>query len=513
MTTASPCRLRVGDAFEAGDAVVDREQHVGRVRQREVDDRRREAVAVHAPVGHDVAERRPGRRRASPGRAAGRRRRSRRRSRSRRRRRCATPAPMASASRLAASLGAEQAGRRQQARQGVVELVGGADAARGEQARQQRVHAGLLEGPGGARRDVAVDEAGARRHGGAHRAASTSCGRALLPGAAQALPERLGRGLEARGVAFAAERQRHRVAVPRPCRERGQRAGVEAAPGLGPRRPVAGQQRRAQVACDVGRRAGASTGWRRPQPLSQNELIGSTPRSSRASLTGVGVEQQLRLALQAADQACVPRCGAGSARRSRAASGRRCGRRRGRATPSAKPSRSSRPTYQRSAAPQAVRKPSLSNSGRGGPRRGRATRSSSSSSACRVEEDHVVAAELPVGSASAAPRRDRRCRRRRPAAACAAKGRAPSPPCQPRAAASTRSCGGEKLSRSPSSRPAGASRAEQALEVRQREVAQHVPAGFRVVGSEGNEQVHAAIIRAALQPAAAEVARVASAAA
>ncbi|MGZ5187766.1 MAG: ABC transporter permease, partial [Caldimonas sp.] len=31
---------------------------------------------------------------------------------------------------------------------------------------------------------------------------------------------------------------------------------------------------------------------------------------------------------------------------------------------------------------------------------------------------------------------------------------------------------------------------EQAAQVRQGEVAQHVPAGFRIVGSEGNEQVH-----------------------
>ena len=38
---------------------------------------------------------------------------------------------------------------------------------------------------------------------------------------------------------------------------------------------------------------------------------------------------------------------------------------------------------------------------------------------------------------------------------------------------------------------------EQPLEVRQREVAQHVLAGFRAIGRERNEQVHAAIIGAA----------------
>ena len=52
-------RGRMGDAFEAGDAVVDREQHVRRLAlEGEVDDRRRQAVAVDAPVGHDVGERR-----------------------------------------------------------------------------------------------------------------------------------------------------------------------------------------------------------------------------------------------------------------------------------------------------------------------------------------------------------------------------------------------------------------------------------------------------------------------
>ena len=68
-------------------------------------------------------------------------------------------------------VGAVQRGRRQQPGQAVVEFVGLAHAACGEQARQQRVHAGLLQRKGGARRHVA----GLQVH---HRASSRASGSA-----------------------------------------------------------------------------------------------------------------------------------------------------------------------------------------------------------------------------------------------------------------------------------------------------------------------------------------------
>ena len=43
----------------------------------------------------------------------------------------------------------------------------------------------------------------------------------------------------------------------------------------------------------------------------------------------------------------------------------------------------------------------------------------------------------------------------------------------------------------------GREQREQSLEIGQGEIVQHVPASLRVVGGEGNEQVHAPIIRAA----------------
>ena len=65
---------------------------------------------------------------------------------------------MASASSTAASCSAFHAGGRQQARQAVVQFVLAEHAARGVQARQQRMDAGLLQRPGGARRNVAGDD-------------------------------------------------------------------------------------------------------------------------------------------------------------------------------------------------------------------------------------------------------------------------------------------------------------------------------------------------------------------
>jgi hypothetical protein len=118
-----PRRLRVGDAVEAGDAVVDGHQHVGALGEDEVDDLRRQPVAVDAPVGDDVRQRRrvgaeqaqAAQRDGAGGRAV-----------------AVVVGDDADAAAGADRIGeqdggvvrAEQAGGRQQARQRVVELVG-----------------------------------------------------------------------------------------------------------------------------------------------------------------------------------------------------------------------------------------------------------------------------------------------------------------------------------------------------------------------------------------------------
>ena len=158
-STCRPERVGCGDAFDAGDAVVDGDQQ----RRRRApctrcDDRRRQAVAVR-PRG-----RAPGSRTCwrapSSAQAAQRRRRRRWRRRSRSRRRCRAAGRRAIASASSARGFAAPfipAGGSRRARPSSSSSVA-AHAARRVQARQQRMHAGLLERPGGARRNVAGDD-------------------------------------------------------------------------------------------------------------------------------------------------------------------------------------------------------------------------------------------------------------------------------------------------------------------------------------------------------------------
>ena len=182
-------------------------------------------------------------------------------------------------------LRAEQFGRRQQARQAVVELVGAAHAARGEQARQQRVHAGLPPAP---RRRAAARRAGSGSVGlrRDHSASSTGATAGARRPRVRRAHRRLRRRLEALRVALAAQRQRGRLAALGALQQGRERPGVERAPGLGPGGPVFGQRAaRASAVVDLQVRRGG-LGWRTPQPLSQNEFTASAPRASRASLIG-----------------------------------------------------------------------------------------------------------------------------------------------------------------------------------------------------------------------------------
>ena len=210
------------------------------LRQRQVDDRRREAVAVHARgrAPRSAACRRA--RRAAPGRAARRRRRWRRRSRSRRRRRCVLRAAIASARKSRGGL-RRRAGR--PAAAGAPAPSSSSSPRRtpraGEQARQQRVHAGLLERPDGARRRVAQCQ-----HGGRGAWSAAWRGLVTMPPArcARTAPASAGAGAASseRGACRSAARARspHKVSVTghrlRAVPAAPQRPGVERAPGLGP---------------------------------------------------------------------------------------------------------------------------------------------------------------------------------------------------------------------------------------------------------------------------------------
>jgi hypothetical protein len=154
-------RARMRHAVEAGDAVVHRDQQVRAalaVRQRQIHDGGREAVAVDRAVGYHVAHaarRGAQHRQAAQGHGAG----------------GGAVAVVVGhdadalprIDRVGQQAGgvvdALERGRRQQPRQAVVEFVRAPDAARGEQACQQRMHAGTFEGMGSARGHVAgVDQ-------------------------------------------------------------------------------------------------------------------------------------------------------------------------------------------------------------------------------------------------------------------------------------------------------------------------------------------------------------------
>ena len=478
-----PVRRGMGDAFEAGDAVVDRQQHVGRLAlEREVDDRRRQPVAVDAPVGHDVGERRrvgaehaqAAQHDGAGGRAV------------------AVVVgddadPAAGADRVGEQPrgrgGAEQARRRQQARQAVVELVGGLHAAGGEQARQQRMHARLLERPGGARRHVAGHDRH-RRQGHASseafehgvrlvRAASAGAGAAAGPAAATSKR--------------AALRSPHRVRTASCALGAGDRARRRAAARPRPRPP---SRRRAAARAATRRRSARRrrpSACARPQPLSQNEFTTGSPRASRASFTGWAwktswaslcrrrirrPDGRARLAQPAVDVAADHAVERGAWRSLRARRGRRTSARarprrrrslrfrtaRGSPRTSARDSASPRPSPAGSSM-VAWSRPSSQCAGVTRPQARSPTATPSASGGRRGERQGAVAAAPAAGGGEGALVRRREAVGR---AVVAGRGREPH---------------------------------QQAREVRQGEVAKHVPAGFRIVGSEGNEQVHGRIIR------------------
>ena len=145
-------------AFQAGDAVVDRDEQLRPLRERQVDDGRREAVAMHLAVGHHVAQRvgaRAQQRQAAQRDGAG----------------GGTVAVVVGHDDDALALrdgvgeqpgrvgGAFEFGRGDQLGQRIVELLRRGDAACGVQPREQRVDAGLFERPGGAGRYVAGGDA------------------------------------------------------------------------------------------------------------------------------------------------------------------------------------------------------------------------------------------------------------------------------------------------------------------------------------------------------------------
>ena len=197
--------LRVGHAFEAGNAVVHRHQQIRAALQRQVHDGRREAVAVHGPVGHHVAQalwRSPQQAQAAQGHGAG----------------GGAVAVVIGhhddalarldhigqhAGRLGRTL---HGGGRQEMRQTVIHLGRGAHAARGQQASHQGVHAGLLQGKAGARRGVPGLQAGGR-----HRA-SRQRSTAAMGGGRQARRRRC-QAVSGRGVRVQAWRSPHRLSL------------------------------------------------------------------------------------------------------------------------------------------------------------------------------------------------------------------------------------------------------------------------------------------------------------
>ena len=299
-----------------------------------------------------------------------------------------------------------------------------------------------------------------------------------LPAPAQALQQALRPGLEAGGAALAAQGQ---GGIGAGRRGRSPRRRAAARPR--PRRP---SRRRAAARAATRRRSARrppSTACARPQPLSQNEFTTGSPRASRASFTGWAWKTSWA-------SLCSRRMRRPTAERV-SPSQRSTLRPITRSSEAvAKPSSSSWPTYQRSGAPQAAAKPSLSNSSRIASKSARDS-ASPRPSAGRVEHGGVVAAEQPV----------RRCHQ---APGALADGHAVGPggmrgEGQGAVAAAPAAGGGEGAlvrRREAVGRAFVAGRGleprQQAREVRQGEVAKHVPAGFRIVGSEGNEQVHGA---------------------
>ena len=152
------------------------------------------------------------------------------------------PRSIASASSRAASPAPFRVAGGSSAREAVVELVGRTHAAAREEPRQQRMHAGLLERPAGARRHVAQPD----RVFEGHKASSSGCG----AGTRQRCASR-----DSQGVAFASKRcawrsphrlKWKRLAAAQALQRSAERAAVERLPGLDPGGPVLAERRRAQ---------------------------------------------------------------------------------------------------------------------------------------------------------------------------------------------------------------------------------------------------------------------------
>ena len=147
-------RTRMRHTVEAGNAVVHGDEQLRFLCERQIDDRRRQAVAVHGAVGHDIrqrARRRAEHRQAAHADGAG---------------RGAVTVVVgddADAALLFDRVGEQRCGgvgafhrrRRQQVCQAVVEFFVRLHTSRCEQPRQQRMHPGLFECEGRARRHVA----------------------------------------------------------------------------------------------------------------------------------------------------------------------------------------------------------------------------------------------------------------------------------------------------------------------------------------------------------------------
>jgi hypothetical protein len=162
----------VGHPLQAGDAVVHGDQQLGPLLQRQVDDGRRQSVAMHRTVRHHVVQ--------AVGRCA--------------EQRQATQQHGASSGAVAVvvghhaqapallhhvgqqpcrGIGTAQGQRRQQLSQAVVEFFGLAYAARSQQPCQQGMRTGLLERERAARRHVAEFQAGRAHSGSRTRRLST----------------------------------------------------------------------------------------------------------------------------------------------------------------------------------------------------------------------------------------------------------------------------------------------------------------------------------------------------
>jgi hypothetical protein len=220
-----------------------------------------------------------------------------------------------------------------------------AHAARGQQPRQQRVHAGLFEREAHARRHVAGLQD--------HRRSRVQQGAPSAGGAASdaALPQPSGGIGPGRRAAFAAQRELHRP----PALHGGSISATgrrPASPGLAQAGPVFGQRGAAQALVDA--RRDARHGLRHAAAAEPERVHRQQAARLALVVQRVRVQQHLHLVLQAA-HAAAPR---GRWQPAVDVAADHAVQRGG-----GQPARLSCATYQRSGAPQCSRKPSLVNSG------------------------------------------------------------------------------------------------------------------------------------------------------